>query len=153
MFLVIVFFTLVSFTYLYSISDELSSQIYTKINAIFPNPMTDAGYSGYETTRDFIMGALNRLFLPFILFLSLSNSFINRNQTLISYLTTSMAVVLLSPLAVYVFGELMTYMLEIDYLNPAYILDTYFDNFLYIIVANMLLSLASFVFVQKRVSA
>jgi hypothetical protein len=151
-FVVVLFMTMVSFTYLYSISDKILQPMYAKINAIAPNDMTDNGYNSYVALRDFLFTGLNRVVLPFLLFLALTSSFINRNQTMIGYVIQSIAVVLITPMLVYVFAEVLSNLTAVSIINSAYLFTTYFDNFLYILIANMLLSLASFVFVQKQVT-
>jgi hypothetical protein len=144
--------TMTAFTFLYSISDKIMAPMYDKINAVAPNAMTDNGYNSYQSLRDFLFTGLNRVVLPFLLFLALTSSFINRNQSMIGYVIQAIAVVLITPMLVYVFAEVLSNLTAVSIINANYLFTTYFDNFMYILVANMLLSLASFVFVQKQVT-
>jgi hypothetical protein len=150
-FVVVLFMTMTAFTYLYSISDRIMLPMYNAINNVAPNAMTDNGYNSYQSLWDFLFTGLNRVVLPFLLFLALTSSFINRNQTMIGYVIQAIAVVLITPMLVYVFAEVLSNMTASSIINTSYLFSTYFDNFLWILVANMLLSLASFVFVQKQV--
>lgn len=93
--------------------------------------------------------AIAEVLTPFLIFLSFSSSFINRNQTLSNYLISSMVVVLITSLTLYFFPTIMTNLLNVSILNANYINAAYFSNFFHILIVNMLLSLASFLFVVK----
>jgi hypothetical protein len=61
----------------------------------------------------------------------------------------AISVMLLTPLMIFLFAQVFTNLLAVSILDTNYMATTYFSNFLFIMVTNMLLALASFVFVQK----
>ena len=137
---------LVAVDYLYSIGDYLTDAINDKIE---PNDITDAGYASYGAVRNFMYSAITGVLVPFLVFLSFTSSFINRNQTVVTYMVQAISVIVITPLTIWLFAEVFTNLLSVTLLDSSYMATTYFSNFLYIMVANMLLALASFVFVQK----
>ena len=145
--IIILMFSLIALDYIYSISDKFTSQLYGLIQK---NKITDMGFKLYSDMRTLMYGGITGVLVPWIIFLSFASSFINRNQDIIGYLIANLVVVLLTPIAIYLFSEIATQMLNVSILNSAYMATTYLNNFLYIMVANMLLSLASFVFLQKK---
>lgn len=149
MFIIILLFMLVAVDYLYTIADIMVDEVYNKTNTTYANPITDYAYTGYGNARNVIYTAITGVLVPFLIVLSFGSSFVNRNQSLTTYLVYSLLVVLFTPIAIYVFSDILTNMLNIPILNPSYMATTYFNNMLYILVANMLLSLASFVFIVR----
>jgi hypothetical protein len=150
-FIISLLLMMMAFTWLYSISDVILTNLYTTVDGIEPNDMTDNGLDLYEKLRDFTYNGLNNVLLPFLLFLSLASSFINKNASMASYLIQAMGVVLITPIMVYVFADVLTAMTSVSIINTSYMFSNYLGNLLYIMVANMLLALASFVFIQKSV--
>lgn len=151
MFIVLLFVSLVMLDWIYSISDNIVDTMYARLNAIIPNAMTDNAHTMYANVRGMWLNAVTYFLAPFLLLLSFASSFINRHTSIFMYLISSMAVLLITPILIYIFANLFTNLLSVSILNPAYVLTTYMDNFLYILILNMLLSLASFVFVQRQV--
>lgn len=137
---------LVAIDYVYSIGDNITNALYSKL---LSNPITTAAFNSYAATRNLIYSLVTGIFVPFLVFLSFASSFVNRNQTVVSYLIQAITVMLITPLLIYLFAQVMTNLLSVSLLDTAYMATTYFNNFLYILVANMLLALTSFVFVQK----
>ena len=148
-FIVILFFSLIAYDYLYTISDRVVIATKTTIDNIEPNDISDAGFNTYTGTRDMMYMLVTGILVPFLLFLSFTSSFINRNQNMVTYFIQVVAVLMLTPLIIYIFADVFTQLLSFSLLDPAYMATTYFDNFLIILVANMLLALASFVFVKQ----
>jgi hypothetical protein len=143
-------FVLVGFDYTYTISDVIVSGVNDSITNInMSNNITTAGYTSYTATRSIMYGGVTGVLVPFLIFLTFASSFIDRNQTLISYLVYAMVIILGTPLLIYVFSDIITNLLNVNVLDTAYMATTYFQNFAYILIANMLLSLASFVFVIR----
>ena len=140
-------FSLVALDYIYSISDQFTSQLYGLIQK---NTITDMGFQLYGTMRTLMYGGITGVLVPWIIFLSFASSFVNRNQDIIGYLIANLVVCLITPISIYLFSEVATQMLNVSILNPAYMATVYLNNFMYIMVANLLLSLASFVFLQKK---
>lgn len=145
-FLVLIFAVLVGFDYLYSIGDIMTDQI----NAIVPpNNITTAAFNGYEASRDMLYTLVTSIVAPFLIFLSFFSSVVNRNQNIIMYLIQVVAILMVTPLVIYVFSELLTNLLSVSILDPAYMATLYFSNFMIILVANSLMGLMSFIFVQR----
>lgn len=140
---------LVAFDYLYTISDRLANGVFA---VIATNDITNAGFAAYAATRNLMYSLVTGIFVPFLLFLSFTSSFINRNQNMVMYLIQVFAVLMLTPLLIFLFAQVFTNLLAFSLLDPAYMATSYFNNFLMILVANMLLSLASFVFVKQTVT-
>jgi hypothetical protein len=146
MFIIIMMMFLVAVDYVYTIGDQLTNQI----NAhILSNPITTAAFISYGATRNLIYSAVTGVMVPFLIFLSFTSSFINRNQTVVTYMIQAISVMLITPLLIFLFAQVFTNLLAVSILDTQYMATTYFNNFLYIMVTNMLLALASFVFVQK----
>jgi uncharacterized protein Veg len=146
LFIVFLLVVLIAFDYMYSISDILTSQINSHIDA---NPITTMAYNNYGTVRNMLYSLVTGVVVPFLLFLTFTSSFINRNQNIIMYLIQVIGLLMITPIVIYTFGDVLTNMLNITILDTAYMAQIYFTNFMYILVANMLMGLASFVFVQR----
>lgn len=145
-FILFLFIILVAFDYMYSISDILTGQINATIT---PNPITAMAYTSYGATRDMLYSLVTGIVVPFLLFLTFTSSFINRNQNIIMYLIQVIGLLMITPLCIYVFSDLMADLLNITILDPAYMSQVYFTNFMFILIANTIMALASFVFVQR----
>lgn len=148
-FLILLYCVLVAVDYMYTITDIVTEEIYNATNASYSNPISDAGYASYGTMRDLVYTAITLVLMPWLVFLSIASSAINRHVSLSGYLVNSMVVVLLTPAVIYICAELFTQLLSVSVLDTGYMATVWFDNFLYILIANMILSLCSFVFVQK----
>lgn len=151
-FIVVLFMFMVAFAYIFSISDILMDEVYAQVNAITPNATSTEIYNDYGSLRDLLFNVLNHALLPFLIFMAFFSSFVNRNQSPIQYVVSAMGVILLTPMLVYLFAEVITNMTNISIIDTDYIFSTYTANFTWILVANMLLALASYVFVRKQVS-
>lgn len=150
-FVVSIFMLMTAFAWVYSLGDKILVDLYAVVNGIEPNSMTDSGLTLWTGMRDFSYQALNHFLLPFLMFLALTSSFINRNRSLHAYIIQALGVVLITPILIYVFADIITAMTSVSFINTSYLFSTYTANFLYILVGNMLLTLASFVFIQKSV--
>lgn len=148
-FLVFLMMMLVATDYIYSIGDIIVDQTY---GAIDSNEFTDIAYGSYATTREFVYGLITGVLAPFLIFLSFFSSFVNRNQNFVTYTIQVIGLLFLTPILIYMFSEMATQMLNVSILNHAYMATTILDNFLYILVANAILAVASFVFVKQGVS-
>jgi hypothetical protein len=146
LFIVFLFIIMVAFAYVYSISDILTAQI----NAVIaPNPITTMAFNAYATTRDMLYMLMTMVVTPFLLFLTFTSSFINKNQNIIMYLIQVIGLLMLTPMVIYIFSEVLTQLLSISILNPAYMASVYFSNFMLLLVVNSLMGLVSFIFVQR----
>jgi hypothetical protein len=148
-FIVSLYLVLVAVDYMYTITDTVTGSLYNATNSTNPNAISDAAYSNYSTMRDLMYGGITLVLMPWLVFLSLASSAVNRHVSLSGYLVNSMIVVLLTPVVIYICAELITQMLSVSILDTGYMAQVWFDNFLYVLIANMLLSLASFVFVRS----
>lgn len=132
--------------YTYTIADE----IVNGVNVITQgNTVSDAAFTGYVKTRTVMFSFITQVLLPFLLFITFTSSFIDRNQDLTKYLFSSMLSVLTTGLILYIAPDIITNLLNVSILNPAYIATSYFQNIVYIMIANMLLGMGSFIFVVK----
>jgi hypothetical protein len=151
-FIIVMFISLVGLDYAYTIGDDIVAMLNEKFTEMgLENPISTAALESYVGLRSMMYGIVTGVMTPFLLMLSFGSSFINRNQTVISYTVQVIAIVFMTPLIIYAFAELLTNLLAVNILDPAYIAQSYFDNFLLIMVLNMLFGLASFVFVQRGV--
>jgi hypothetical protein len=137
---------LVAVDYTYSISDIMVNQIN---GTIAPNPYTAIGYNSYFTVRNMMYSLITGIVIPFLIFLSFTSSFINRNQNLVMYLIQVIGLLMITPLCIYLFSDVLTQLLSISILDAAYASSVYFSNFPYILIANTLMAFASFIFVQR----
>lgn len=145
---------MVVLSYSYTIGDQIVNTVNGVVTVNQPNAISTQAYNSFIAVRDFLFSAITLFLLPFFLLLTFASSFINRNQTIISYLIQSLAVLMATPLVIFVFAQVTTNLLNVSILNANYIYTLYFNNFLYICIINMFLALASFVFVrQEAVSA
>jgi hypothetical protein len=87
--------------------------------------------------------------VPFLIFLSFTSSFVNRNQNIIMYLIQVIGLLMITPLCIYIFSDVLTQLMSVSILDAAYASSVYFSNFPYILIANTLMALASFIFVQR----
>lgn len=148
-FIIFLMVILVAFDYLYSITDILTNQINGTIMAQFPNTITTMAMTSYGATRDMLYSLVTMIVVPFLLFLTFTSSFINKNQNIIVYLIQTIGLLMLTPLAIYMFSELLTDLLSVSILDTDYMAQVYFSNFMLILIVNSLMGLASFIFVQK----
>ena len=148
-FILFLFIILIAFDYMYSTTDILTSQINSTIMATYPNPITTIGMNSYMATRDMLYSLVTMIVTPFLLFLTFISSFINRNQNIIVYLIQVVGLLMLTPMAIYMFSELFTALLGVSILDTHYMASVYFANFMPLLVINSLMGLASFIFVQK----
>jgi hypothetical protein len=119
-------------------------------NVINPaDNLTDVMYAKYQAAESFTISAIFNFLVPFLFLMAFANSFINSNQNVISYFIQAMAVLLATPLCIYIFSYVLTNLLNISFLNPAYIASNFFNNFTLILVVNMLIALVSFVWIKK----
>lgn len=137
---------LVAVDYTYSIGDIMVNEINSTIT---PNPYTAIGYASYATVRNMMYSLITGIAVPFLVFLSFTSSFVNRNQNVIMYLIQVIGLLMLTPLCIYLFSDMLTQLLSISILDAAYGSSVYFSNFPYILIANTLMALASFMFVQR----
>lgn len=146
-FIILLMFILIAVDYIYSISDKIVDGIYANI---VKNQYTDLGFQFYADTRAIFYGGITGVLVPFFIFLSFVSSFLNRNQDIAMYLISNLAIIIFTPMSIYLFSNIFTQMFNVTILDTAYMATIYFQNFIYIMIANMLLSLASFVFIAKR---
>jgi hypothetical protein len=145
------FASLVALDYMFSITDLLENLIYGTVNTIQSNPISDHAHDMYAAVRNIWYSAVTGVLVPFLLFLSFTSSFINKNQNMVMYLIQALAVLMVTPIALFVFADIFTQMLSVSFLDSAYMATVYFNNFIYILVINMLMALASFIFVRNTV--
>lgn len=145
-FIVFVMIILVAVDYTYSISDIVVNQVNSTIT---PNPYTAIGYNSYANVRNMMYSLITGIVVPFLFFLTFISSFINRNQNVIMYLIQVVGLLMLTPLAIYMFSEVLTQLMSVSILDANYASSVYFSNFPYILIANTLLAIVSFVFVQR----
>ena len=149
-FIIFLMVMLVAFDYMYSISDILTTQINSTISGgSFANPITTMAMTSYGNTRDMLWSLVTGIVVPFLLFLTFTSSFINRNQNIIMYLIQVIGLLMITPLCIYIFSNLLTNLLGVTILNPAYMAQVYFSNFMFILIVNTIMALASFIFVQR----
>lgn len=151
-FILLLYVGLIGLDYLWTVSDSITGAVYNSTNSVEPNYITNDAYTRYQDVRDFMNTSVNFFLGPWLIFLSFASSFINRNQDLISYLVYSVGIVMATPIAVYAFSELFTLLANVSLLNPSYLESFYLNNFVLVLVINMLFTLASFPFVRKGVT-
>ncbi len=147
-------FVLISFDYIYSITDQIMSGMNTGIVNVMTSlgmvsPITATAYLSYQNMRDLMYTSVVGILVPFLIFLSFASSFIDRNITLGDYLIGAFTIMIVTPLCIYLFSDVISNLMNINILDPAYMATSLISNFVYILVANMLLTLASFVFIIK----
>ena len=148
-FIISLMILLVVVDYMYTTTDIITGRIYNATNASFSNPITDDGYATYTKMRELMYGAITTVLVPFLIFLSFFSSAVNRNQSLHTYLLSAFVIVIFTPLAIYLVSEIITNMLNVSILDHDYMASVFLNNFMWIMVANMLLTLGSFVFINK----
>lgn len=149
MFLLLIFMSLAAWAYMYSISDIMLA----KVDSITgTNSLSTAAYTSYQNVRDLLFSAVTGILIPFFIFLSFTSSFIDRNQDIMGYMVNAMMVMIGTPLVIYLFSQILTNLFAVSILDPSYVATTLVNNFLWIVVGNMLLSLASFVFIRKNLA-
>jgi len=151
-FIILLMVILVVTDYMYSIADPIANDTYMAVNSTagFSNPITDSAMDLYTSSRELIYTAITGVLVPFLTFLAFFSSAVNRNQNFTTYLISAFAVIIFTPVAIYVMSEVFTNMLSVSFLDPAYMFMTYINNFLWIMVANMILTLLSFIFVRQE---
>jgi hypothetical protein len=150
-FLLLVFFCLVAIAYAFGIGDVIIGYIYDLSTKISPESnLTTILHGQYVALRDFTISVIFNFFVPFIILLTFGNTFINANQNVISYMIQALGVLMATPLCIYIFADILTNMLSISIISPAYIASNFFNNFVPILVVNLLLTLASFIWIKKQ---
>lgn len=150
MFIVFLLFVMVGFAYVYSISDKIVYGLNGNLTSL--NMSSSVGNSSvamYEKTRSIYYGGTTGVLAPFLILLAFGSSLINRRQDVVGYLINAMVICLITPLLIYVFSDIITNFVQVSILDPNYIAASYFQNFAYILIANMLMSLLSFIFVIR----
>lgn len=151
MFIIFLMFILVAVDYLYSISDQIVGGVNTTINSMgYTNSLSTLAYTYYGRVRDIIYTGITGILVPFLIFLSFVSSFLNRNQDFTSYLVAALATIFITPLILFIFPDILTNLLNVSILDTAYMSTIYLTNLTFILVVNMLLSLASFVFIIRQ---
>lgn len=146
LYIVIIMILLIGFAFIFGIGDEIMNAIHAKI---FMYPTADAMFNAYTHIRDFFVAITFNVALPFVIFTLFLSSFINRQENLLVYLMQTFAILMITPILVYAFAALLSNLTAIPILNPTYLASLYISNMLVILVANLLLSAASFVFTMK----
>lgn len=149
-FIILLMVILVVTDYMYTISDQFANRTYTAVNASFANSITDQAFDSYGKGRELVYTAITGVLVPFLTFLAFFSSAVNRNQNLTTYLVSAFAIIIFTPVAIYLMSEIFTSMLSVSILDPAYMFTAYINNFMWIMVANMLLTLLSFIFVRQE---
>jgi len=150
-FLLLVFICLVAIAYAFGIGDIIIGYTLDLSKRISPeSDLTTTLYGQYVTLKDFTISVIFNFFTPFIILLTFGNSFINSNQNVISYMVQALAVLFATPLCIYIFSDILTNLLGVSFISSAYIASNFFNNFVYILVVNMLLALASFIWIKKQ---
>ncbi len=152
-FIVFLMVILVVVDYMYTISDVVVEGAYTEANIIQPNDITTLGLTMYQNMRGMMYTLITGIMVPYLVFLCMFSSLVNRNQNVAGYLLSSMVILLATPMFIYFVGEIITNMLSVSILDTDYMYTTMLSgsNFMLILVANLLLALASFVFVRREV--
>lgn len=144
-------FILVGVDYLYSIADQIVGSVNTTINSMgYSNSLSTLAYTYYGRVRDIIYTGITGVLVPFLIFFSFVSSFVNRNQDTIGYFVSAIATVITTPLILFIFPDIISNLLNVSILDTAYMASIYFSNLLFILVVNMLISIASFVFVVRQ---
>ncbi len=153
-FVAMLFFMLVAFAWLFSIGDLLETSFYNYVSGMVSDAtLLNSLHNQYVNNRELLLTALNHFMIPFLLFMTFTSSFVNRNQTPIQYFMSVLGILLVTPLLAYLFSEVISNLLfGVSFIDADYCFTTFMNNFVLILVLNMLASLASFVFVQKQVS-
>ena len=150
LFLLFLFVILIAVEYIYTIGDNIADNVKKTVDGIEGNNITDGGYNQYGAVRSIMYSGITGVLAPFLIFLTFMSSFINRNQSIEIYFIAALVVIIATPVSIYIFSEVFTNLTNLSVLDTAYLAQNYFDNFLYIMVANLLLTLASFVFVKQK---
>jgi len=148
-FIIIILAGLIALAYMYSTTDIIADSIYNIINSDNPNSISTQAHTSYINMREFMYKSITLVIVPYLLFLCFTSSFINSNQNMITYIIQVVAVLMATPICLYMFSELLTQFFSVSIINTAYLSMQYFNNFLFILVINMLLAIASFIFVRK----
>lgn len=144
-------FVLVGVDYLYSIADQIVGGVNTTITSIgYSNSLSTLAYTYYGRVRDIIYTGITGLLIPFLIFLTFVSSFVNRNQDVIGYIVSCVATTFITPLILFIFPDIISNLLNVSILDTAYMATIFFNNLLFILVINLLLSIASFVFVVRQ---
>lgn len=149
-YLMMVMIMIVLFAFIMSLGDEVMNGINA---STYKYPLAAQAFSAWENLRDFFMALTFNIALPFIIFTSFLSSFINRNQNVLIYITSTFVILVSIPMLMYMFSGFLTAYMSISLINPDYLKDLYVSHILTILIINMMLSIASFVFVQSQRSA
>lgn len=150
MFIVFLLFVMVGFAYVYSISDKIVYGLNGNLTVLnMSSSLGNSSVAMYENTRSIYYGGTTGVLAPFLILLAFGSSLINRRQDVVGYLINAMVICLITPLLIYVFSDIITNFVQVSILDPNYIAASYFQNFAYILIANMLMSLLSFIFVIR----
>src|SRR4030095_2480652 len=148
-FIILLFFIMVALAYVFSIGDIIVFTTNQTVDQFHSNPGSLAAAEGYVRARNLFFSMVTLFFIPFLVTLAYASSFINNQQSILSYFIQTLAVLLATPLAIYLFSAILTNMFSVNFLDPAYIVQDYFSNFALILIVNMFLSIASFIFVRQ----
>jgi len=141
---------MVGFAYVYSISDKIVYGLNGNLTVLnMSSSLGNSSVAMYENTRSIYYGGTTGVLAPFLILLAFGSSLINRRQDVVGYLINAMVICLITPLLIYVFSDIITNFVQVSILDPNYIAASYFQNFAYILIANMLMSLLSFIFVIR----
>jgi len=140
---------MVGFAYVYSISDKIVYGLNGNLTVLnMSSSLGNSSVAMYENTRSIYYDGTTGVLAPFLILLAFGSSLINRRQDVVGYLINAMVICLITPLLIYVFSDIITNFVQVSILDPNYIAASYFQNFAYILIANMLMSLLSFIFVM-----
>ncbi len=137
---------IVVFAFVMSLGDEIMSSIHA---STYQYPMAEAAYNSWVSIQSLFMLLSFNIALPFIIFTSFLSSFINKNQNVLIYVMQTFIILLAIPLLMYMFSGFLTSWMSISLINSDYLQSLYVSNILTILIINMMLSIASFVFVQN----
>lgn len=150
LYLILGFVMLIGIGLSFTIGNQLIDATYV---SVFPNShLVNVAYQDWINVRDFFINMTYNFLVPLIIFLTFASSLIGRNTGLVTYLTQSMVILMLTPILVYSFAEFFTPFLQSGLIDMAYIRVLYFENLLYLLVINMIVSFLSFLFTRRGVS-
>ena len=148
LFLIIVFIFMIALAFAFSIGDEVLNAVHT---VTFLYPTSHTMFLNSIKIRDFFLNMSLNIFLPFIVFMTLFSTFINRNNNILSYVLQCLGVLMITPLVLYFVPDIFTAILSTPIINTAYYKSIYFTNFTSLIIINLLLAFASFIFIRRGV--
>lgn len=146
--LVILTLALIVLGYAFTIGDTITSQVNSTISGVAPNQVSTTSFIQYQGARDFLFSAITIFLVPFIIFITFISSFIGNNTGVLNYVISCLLVLIVTPILIFTFADVFTGLTSVSFLNTKYLASLYFNNFLQIMVINMLLSLGSFIFTR-----